>query len=640
MTRRSFLIQKYESEATSASSGSASVYGSYLQYPLGSEGASAGLSVKIDDDTKLKADDLSQSPILSEPTFPGSLTPTVSYFESKILDYNELQLEWNLALASTLTITPQPTRVLIVYSDLGEPQTVAEGLLLVDTNSSTTLTHYVQPGKWAYYSMFLKYENTAGVVYYDRVATLSELMPYNYGCSEDMYRKIPEYYRSLDAELDSGNGGPLKRMVSLFGFEADRIRTSIDYLMSCKDPLLAHSSVLDILAKDLTVDIRSDELGASKLRNILHSVGLIRRSLGTPASIALIVQSATGSEASFGITFEDTPAIYIYAQRVNYLKDPNIIGGAAGSFEGGTPTTKQFSSEFDANGPAASSPSAIYEGGTPYSSLSPYDPFVDADELFQEEINEQYWQYAPDPASGGSLSYLKTIDNPIFVSSGDKLYFSMHGDFVENAQNEVVKVALYGVNPNTAASAGYSGTVDDELVVQSTTSTSIAGIRYWELEIPLLGAEVVNYIDVSFTIFVRSSANISRGFQKMLLEKLNGGKYFDGDSAEGGWVVNYTTGARTSDYRWYNSEDPNANTNGPAQQTYSVYNSNYKKTRSLADRYLPQILPVKQISSSAVVYSNNIDNITTPIWTLMWNRIKGINEPIVIENPGRGGGPF
>lgn len=621
MARKSFVVQRYESDAESASSGSASVYGSYLQYPVGSEAAFVGLPVRPDEDTQLRSDDLAPSPVLSEPSVPGSITPSISYFESQVLDYNEVQLTWDVALTEVLNSIPQATRVLIVYSDLGEPQTVSEGLLLVNTNNSTSFTHYVQPGKWAYYTMFLKYENAFGTVYYDRVTSIAELLPNDYGCSEDMYSKIPEYYRELDSALDNGSGGPLKRMISLFGFEADRMRTVIDYVVSFKDPMVAHSQVLDVLAKDLTVDIRSDELGTAKLRNILDSVGIIRRSLGTPASIALIVQAATGSEANFNLS-GTLPAIDIYAQRVNLLKDPNIIGGAAGSFVGGTPRTSTFTSTFEAGGASVPTVDATYEGGTPFSSLSPYDEFADADEAFEEEINEQFWQYAPDPVSGGSLSYLKTIDNVIPISPGESLYFSMHGDFVDNAQDEVVRVALYA-NGTGAASAGYSGTVDDVLVCESTNPVVIAGIKYWELIIPNATSE---WYTASFTMFVNTSANISRGFQKLMLEKTLGGSYFDGDTPEGGWVIDYATGQRISDYRWHNVDDPSSDIEGDPQQSYSIYNSNYKKTRVLADRYLAQILPVTQVSYLSPIYSNAPSDVSTPLWSLNWNIIKGLQQ--------------
>lgn len=608
MTRKSFLIRKYESDSGPASSGSASVFGSYLKYPTGSAAASVGLIVKADEDTQLRSDELATEPILSSPTVPGNLTPTIAFFESQVLDYSELKLTWDLQLTSTLTTTPAPTRVLIVYSNIGEPQTVSDGLILVDTNTSSELTHYPPSGAWAYYSMFLMYETISGVQYYDRVSSLSELMPYDYKCSDDMYSKIPEYYRTLDSAYDTGLGGPLKRMISLFGFEADRMRTAIDYLISCKDPLLAHSKVLDVIAKDLTVNIRSEELGTAKLRNLLDSVGLIRRSLGTPASIALIVQAATGSEAAFNLTGA-SPKIDIYAQRVNYLKDPRFTG-AAGSFSAGYVNTLFFSDTYDAGGASVPSVSATYEGGSPSST------FTQADE-------EQYWLYTSDPASGGSLSYIKTIDNKIPVLSGESLYFSIHGDFTENAQDEVVRVALYEVGTG-AASAGYTGQVGNILISQSSSPKIISGIKYWQLDIP--EAETPVWRNASITVFVPSTTNVSKGFQKLLLEKILGGSYFDGDSTNGGWVINYATGDKVSDYRWYNPSSPSSDTEGIALENYSVYNSNYKKTKALAERYLSQVLPVRQISSSSTVYSNAPDSVSTPIWGLNWNVIKGLDN--------------
>lgn len=632
MARKSFVVQKYESDAASASSGSASVYGSYLQYPYGPEAAYVGLAVREDEDTQLKSDDLAPPNILNEPSVPGALTPTIAYFQSQISEYGEVDLSWGVALAESLGATAQPTRVLIVYSELGEPQTISDGILLIDTATASTFTHYVQQGKWAYYSMFLKYENSSGSTYYDRVATLSELAPYNYGCTDDMYAKIPEYYRMLDADLDTGSGGPLKRMLSVFGFEADRTRTLIDYVMAFKDPLIANSEVLDVLAKDLSINIRSDELGAAKLRNILDGVGDIRRSVGTPGNIIAIIQAATGSEANIYPDALEGPRIDIYAQRVNLLKDPNISGGAAGSLIGGTPKSQTFTSTFEAGGASVPVVDATYEGGDPYSSLSPYDPFANPDTSFQQEIAEQYWQYAPDPASGGSTSYLKTIDNYIPIFSGDKLYFSMHGDFVENAQDSVIRVALYAPVSGTAASAGYSGTVDDNLIAESTNPVVIAGINYWELEIPDLG-EGVAVGDTSLTLFINNEADLARGFQKLLLEKMQGGAYFDGDSTDGGWVINYATGQRVSDYRWLDVDDPSSDAGGVPQETYSVYNSNYKKTRALAERYLPLILPVTQISSADTVYSNDPVNIGTPIWSLKWNDVKGLEDIIVTTLP-------
>jgi hypothetical protein len=54
MARKSFTLQKLSAE-----------YGSYVQYPSGTGAASVGLTVRTDDDSRLKSDDLLVAPILN-----------------------------------------------------------------------------------------------------------------------------------------------------------------------------------------------------------------------------------------------------------------------------------------------------------------------------------------------------------------------------------------------------------------------------------------------------------------------------------------------------------------------------------------------------------------------------------------------
>ena len=232
MSYKSFVLRS--TTTTSATKGS------YLQYPSGSEAASLGLIVRDYSDTRLRSDDISigtsstgdgsADPVLSDKIFPGyenavgKVLTKVAYFQSAVLGYNEVRLSWGAPLSDTITTTPQPTRILINYSTLGEPQTVSDGLTIADSATISEIRHFPEPGKWAYYTLFVKYEaRSAGAsanisTYYEKGATLSELLPYNHGCTDDMYSKIPEYYRLLDQSQDEGSGGPLYRMISLFGF--------------------------------------------------------------------------------------------------------------------------------------------------------------------------------------------------------------------------------------------------------------------------------------------------------------------------------------------------------------------------------------------------------------------------------------
>lgn len=680
MARKSFVLRNTSSNR-----------GSFLQYPVGSEAASVGLTVRADVDTRIRSDDPTiespdtpalpiEDPLLNDQILPGYQSATgeiltkVAFFESQVLDYNEIRLTWGAPLVTEITTTPQPTGVIINYSALGEPQTVSDGLTLVDTSTVSEVIHQPEPGNWAYYTLFVKYEarsvgaSTNIYTYYERGASVAELMPLNYGCTADMYSKIPEYYRMLDGQMDTGIGGPLYRFISLFGFESDRARTAIDYIMAFKDPLISHTEVLDVISNDLSLNIRSDEIGASSLRELLSNIGIIRRTLGTPTSIKTIVEALTGSYADI---VDDNNVIKVYAQRANLLKDPDIYSGAKGSFAGGSPYTSAFATSLETGGASVPSVTAEYSGGDPYSSLTtidefPLDPTVNPSPFDDPATFNELWSYFPDPATGGSTTVLQTADAYIYVKGGETLTFSIQGSLYTNAQDTVTRVAFYGIGEG-AASAGYTGlgnsafsvltgdtvedpygsTVDaggsanetrypeydggtassvfynDLLIAESSDFTTIGGIKYWNIRVP---ENITDYTPVFFTVFIGPKANLLKGFAKLLLERTNVGEYFDGNSVNGGWLVDSPNGTRISDYRWYYDPEPSSPTEeGEPELNYSVYNSNYQKKRALLNRYLKEMLPVNQLSKTNTVYSNDTGYLTTPVWAINWNAIPGVD---------------
>ena len=121
--------------------------GSYLQfiegYPYyvsgagGSPGASPGASpgiVREDYDNALRADGLQFAP-------PTDLEE--NQFEAVSVCYGEVSLRWNVSLVPYAEIPDQPdpnavypTGTVLVYSPLGEPQTIASGEILVETKQS------------------------------------------------------------------------------------------------------------------------------------------------------------------------------------------------------------------------------------------------------------------------------------------------------------------------------------------------------------------------------------------------------------------------------------------------------------------------------------------------------------------------
>jgi phage tail-like protein len=431
-----------------------------------------GLNPRVDasntliDDSKLKADGLLVAPILNTPVRSGSLLPYASFFSAEVSDYEEIILTWDaplndLALAPTNS-TVVATALLISYSEDGEPPTVSDGTVIVYDATSKAYYHKVPSGKWAYYTMFVKFESRDGDLYYEPTAKLAVLTPNKYNSVDDLYKKIPEYYRNLDDNMSTGLGGPLYRYLSIFGFEIDKVRTELDFMISMKDPQLANSEVLDYLAQDLGVDLQSRELGAGRLRNLMNIIGYLRRSEGTIGSLEYAMQAITGSDIEIDTV---NKVVKVFAQRVNLLKDPNLDRIIAGLFDGGSPSSSVFSLELDAGVAGTSTFTTTYDGGTP-------------DATGGSTTGDELWNYDPDLSSGGSISVLQTISNYIPVTINDDLYFSVQAGTSSPAQNSITKVALY-------ANAPYGSTSPLPVcVAQSTTPTEVSGTKYWKLSVP------------------------------------------------------------------------------------------------------------------------------------------------------------
>ena len=462
MARKSFTLQKLSAE-----------YGSYVQYPSGTGAASVGLAVRTDDDSRLKSEGLLVAPTLSTPVRAGSLLPYLSFFSAEVSDYDEIILTWDaplndLSLAPTSS-TVVATSLVLSYSEYGEPPTVSDGTIISSDATSNIYYHKVPSGKWAYYTMFVKFESQDGDLYYEPTAKLAVLTPSNYKSVDDLYKKIPEYYRLLDDNMSTGLGGPLYRYLSIFGFEIDKMRTALDFMISMKDPQLANSEVLDYLAQDLGVDLQSHELGAGRLRNLMNIIGYLRRSEGTTGSLEYAMQAITGSDIEIDTT---NKVVKVFAQRVNLLKDANLSRIIVSLFDGGSPSVSAFSLELDAGVPSSSGTATpvsgtytiSYEGGTPS-----YAPGA--------ATGNELWTYDPDLTSGGSINILQTISNYVPITLDDELYFSVQTGIASPAQNSITKVALY-------ANAPYGSTSSLPVnAVQSTTPINIAGINYWKLSI-------------------------------------------------------------------------------------------------------------------------------------------------------------
>ena len=310
MARVSFTLR---SEATQL--------GSYLRYDEAVSGA------RTDYDSALRADGLQ----IAANTF------TSSSFSASSDCYNEVSLSWEIPIvdSTALTATPQVTGTVLVYSSTGEPQTIGSGDILVESTNTFSFTHTGLPeGRWAYYTLFVHYQSTGGDDYYEQAASLSVLVPKDYGSTFALWERIPLFYRLQDTALgddtwdaDCFGGrieagtkvGPLLKFLAIFGFDMDRMRTMLDYQMVSNDPSLANTEHLDALSKQLGVGLLSSALGGQRLRALLHDIGVFRRSKGTSYGTEFFAQAAAGSDLD--IT-QATGQVKMYAQRVNHITVP------------------------------------------------------------------------------------------------------------------------------------------------------------------------------------------------------------------------------------------------------------------------------------------------------------------------------
>lgn len=323
MAYTSFRLRK--ANVTAGNGGSAvrrSFYNQDLSTPAGSGTAAT--------DSGLRAENFVEA-------VPASYLE--SEFIAEVFQRDRVELSWRLeqALVSTLTATYEPTKIVIRASNDGEPTTVSDGVEVTEvtannyfeqyTDIKTSSRTHIGDGKWVYYSMFVLFEELAGASYYERVAVLSVQIPYDFGSTDELWRHVPTYYRELDTSYVqstpgySYSNGPLYRFIELFGWEIDKIRTTVYDTMRINDPQVIHSSAIDALAEQVGAEIQKDTLGTAKLRALLDNIGYLRRTKGTIDSISSYISALSGCGVSVNTAV--TPIEFnVHPHRVNLMSDP------------------------------------------------------------------------------------------------------------------------------------------------------------------------------------------------------------------------------------------------------------------------------------------------------------------------------
>ena len=637
MTRKSFILRDTQSFG-----------GSYVQYDSTLFGAStSGASA-----TYVKGDDVQIVPILDTQITAGGKLANAAFFEAYAYDYQSVVISWGLTLYDASSL-PKPYSVHIVYSPNGCPDTIAEGTRIVDTRTIGEFRHVGIKDDWAYYTMFIRYLSTSGDDYYEQVAKLEVLIPNNYGSTEDLYSKIPVYYQNQD----ENSNGDLKKYLSIFGWEVDKVRTTLDFSMAMKDPFVGNEETLNFLAQDMGVPLTTTDLGSQRLRELLKVVSTTRRNNGSPNSIERYLEAICGSNIDIDST---NKTIKVYSERVNLLKDPRFVNGVAAGIDAEYPSSTYGGVIYD-NGNASTSvfTTPSLDGGTPSSVLSSAIPktenwvnFSPAGNTGTEILETGGITYnisdaVYSSASAGTFTYTTSVPHNFY--SGDLVDISgvTPSGYNKSKQSVIVldttsfKIIAQGSNPGVFSTAGkasksynyvnviggetfyfsmsvpgdISGVKDVQGAIKSVSFYTVGGAgaasataivtdstpqvfgstNFWRLEIP---STVTSYTQATLSIeyyYTFKGQNISyNDFSNMLLERDYIGTYFDGNTVEGGWLLSGLSTGSISDYRWL----------GAKNNSYSVYSANWKKTQQVVSRFLQNILPVPELLTSGTLYSN------------------------------------
>lgn len=598
---------------------------------------------------------MSRVPFLLQSTIfePSEGSASVGFLNVSTPCYGEVVVTWDSAVIEEVdesTVIPwnnntaapvTPTEIVIVYSPDGVPQTVLSGDLLFRGPSAGTITQSLMPrGRWAYYSLFLRYTDmTTGGSYYSRVAATAVLPTIDYGSTQQLWRRVPMHYRALDEQLANPlmpgticgytgqSFGPLYKFLSIIGFEMDRIRTLTDAFGVAKDPFLGSPRSLDLTARLLDVPIQGADLGDQRLRRLLNSIGFLRRSKGTSEALRLYLTSFIGTDLSIFNNGE----IRVHSQRVNYVPSPKVLG-ASPSFtfrparidEVNSPRpfnhlqdkitnnvlTNPYVTYFDefeysdgawrfiadhVDNTADFELVATTLGLTQTSDLTADDLLAllaDTDEqLVAEFIDDRAFL----------VGQLWKLDLQIPVRNGDRVVISTRGE----GANNIIWGRLTNATDGTIMGQGRSVSLLDDDNLQLLTDLDeelsdfvpdpVAPIGIPDLgnyiEMPVFVDEIRTankdgWITVNVEILVDLRQEGFAGDQ-MLVERNFFGPYFDGDTVFGGW---FDGDPSVSDFRW----------EGTPNNSRSLYTEDYERTYQFVELIYRDLIPISVVSSYVI----------------------------------------
>jgi len=645
--------------------------GSYLRYDVDTynTAASAGNAASVpwvydearDPDQYLKSTNYQIAPNEFVESFIEATSPA----------YGVVSLNWEMPLVEDIGTETVATQSVLVYSPIGSPETIASGNVLTQSADVFDYEHLDLPqGQWAYYTLFVRYQNTVGTDFYEKVASIEVLVPKNYGSVNFLWERLPQYYRDLDArqgelvdpnsdyaitELGSlpvGNKvGPLYKFLSIFGFELDRLRTIIDYLMVSKDPAESNTETLNAIASTVGIGYRTNYINPDRLRALLDDVGYMRRSKGTLSGTETYGRALAACDVSID---QDSREISFFAQRVNYISDPLNATGLfvdrpaheceatrpsiyRGTYDpttyvAGTPSTYPSALDGEEYAPGmywTAASASTFEGipvdvgdyivayekdGSIKFAVNGFSIDADNYSAFNTYTYNPYSEFADTTVtytpngtgvSSGVTHMLLRLESPIPVREGDRVTFSVHSIIGTEAMKWVrltTKSGLIMGWSNGLTKAGDSIAAQVQ-VVDNLGELAVDGYTPAIVEL-LVDLESVDRYQLKY----------------LLAERNRIGEYFDGSYSRGGWLSN-PDGNRTGDFQWSNQGDNLGGFNsGVPFQSVSVYTEDFGRTRSVLGSFFKKTLPINLqdyysiVNYNAVPGMDAIDNYYDSFW--------------------------
>jgi hypothetical protein len=257
-------------------------------------------------------------------------------FSATARSHNSVRLNWSqFSLSNPATNSVGNTEIqaiVVVYSPTGAPETVADGEV-VKRQEYYDFTYAIDheglvAGKWAYYSLFLHWNQNgtgiSGVNWYERVATLQELVPKNYGSIDALWTRIPRYYRENDYQ--GASYGHLRHLLEIFGFEMDRTRTLIDSVIAQYDPRVTETESIEQLASMLGLEVNIDDIGTSRIRQIIQDIGYYRQRKGTLDATRQYMTALSGCNVDVVESINNPKYTFrVYAERANLVADSLFV---------------------------------------------------------------------------------------------------------------------------------------------------------------------------------------------------------------------------------------------------------------------------------------------------------------------------